>query len=57
MKKKAAVRVAEEMNDCETARRFSVSKQLIRDRRKAESSGKWEVAHRDSRAIGRGAPP
>ena len=51
--KKAAVRVTEEMNDCEAARRFSVSEKLIRDWRKAEASGEWKAAHRDSRAIGR----
>ena len=49
--------VAEETNNCKTAWRFSVSKKLIRDWRKAEASGKWKVARLDSRAIGRGAPP
>ena len=32
--------VAEETNNCEAARRFSVSEKLIRGRRKAEASGK-----------------
>ena len=41
----------------EVARRFFVSEKLIRDRRRAEASGKWNGAHRDSRAICRGAPP
>ena len=36
---------------------FSVSEKLIRDWRKAEASGKWKGAHRDLRAMGRGAPP
>ena len=55
--KKAAVHVTEETNNCEAAWRIFVSEKLIRDRRKAEASGKWMGAHRNSRAIGRGAPP
>ena len=43
--------VAEETNNCEAARRCSVSEKLNRDWRKAEASIKWKGAHRDSRAI------
>ena len=48
----------EETNNCEAAQRLSVSEKLIRDWRKAQASGKWSGAHRDTHAIiGRGAFP
>ena len=49
--------VAEETNNCEAGRRFSASEKLIRNWKKAEASRKRKRAHRDSRAIGRGASP
>ena len=44
-----------ETNNCEAARRFSVSEKLIRDRKQAHTSGKWDGVSRETRAIGRGA--
>ena len=55
--KQAAVCVAEEIKNYEASRRFSLSKKLIRDWRKAEASKMWEWAHWDSRAIDMGVPP
>ena len=44
----AAVHVAEKSNNYKALQRLSVLEKLIRERRKAEASGKWSGIFQDS---------